>query len=441
MTAAAATAAAFLLAVAVAVTVAAAAFAFTVVMVVAFATAAAFTFSVVVMVAFPAAAAFAFAVVVVVAFAAAAAFAFAVMVVFVAAATALLFTVVVMVAFAAAAALAFTVMVVAVAAATAFAFAVVVMVAFAAAAAFAFTVMVVFVTAATAAALFLTVVVMMAVTTAAALAFTVVMMVVAAAAALAFTVVMMVVAAAAAFAFAVMVMMVVPAAAATAAARVGLAEDDRVEGFFGFGHFKADHAEHLGDVRERKNHEAVFGGRHAHAAVDEGAGGFAQKVDVARHAQHRFDGGTHRPEFTLLVDEALAHFEGTALFDRDRHGPFGRFDRFGPDFTLGARHHEIVGALEDRLSRRGFRRKKLGEFRHFLFPVRCRRLRVSGSGPRAQRPGRVSSLAPRGPGVGWSAYCRRSAVRRHPPKDEGFRSDGPTIGGSGQDLGTPPVWV
>ena len=397
MTAAAATAAAFLLAVAVAVTVAAAAFAFTVVMVVAFATAAAFTFSVVVMVAFPAAAAFAFAVVVVVAFAAAAAFAFAVMVVFVAAATA--------------AALLFTV---------------VVMVAFAAAAAFAFTVMVVFVTAATAAALFLTVVVMMAVTTAAALAF---------------TVVMMVVAAAAAFAFAVMVMMVVPAAAATAAARVGLAEDDRVEGFFGFGHFKADHAEHLGDVRERKNHEAVFGGRHAHAAVDEGAGGFAQKVDVARHAQHRFDGGTHRPEFTLLVDEALAHFEGTALFDRDRHGPFGRFDRFGPDFTLGARHHEIVGALEDRLSRRGFRRKKLGEFRHFLFPVRCRRLRVSGSGPRAQRPGRVSSLAPRGPGVGWSAYCRRSAVRRHPPKDEGFRSDGPTIGGSGQDLGTPPVWV
>ena len=394
MTAAAATAAAFLLAVAVAVTVAAAAFAFTVVMVVAFATAAAFTFSVVVMVAFPAAAAFAF----------------AVMVVFVAAATALLFTVVVMVAFAAAAALAFTVMVVAVAAATAFAF----------------TVMVVFVTAATAAALFLTVVVMMAVTTAAALAF---------------TVVMMVVAAAAAFAFAVMVMMVVPAAAATAAARVGLAEDDRVEGFFGFGHFKADHAEHLGDVRERKNHEAVFGGRHAHAAVDEGAGGFAQKVYVARHAQHRFDGGTHRPEFTLLVDEALAHFEGTALFDRDRHGPFGRFDRFGPDFTLGARHHEIVGALEDRLSRRGFRRKKLGEFCHFLFPVRCRRLRVSGSGPRAQRPGRVSSLAPRGPGVGWSAYCRRSAVRRHPPKDEGFRSDGPTIGGSGQDLGTPPVWV
>ena len=397
MTAAAATAAAFLLAVAVAVTVAAAAFAFTVVMVVAFAAAAAFTFSVVVMVAFPAAAAFAFTVVMVVAFAAAAAFAFTVMVVFVAAATA--------------AALLFTV---------------VVMVAFAAAAAFAFTVMVVLVTAATAAALFLTVVVMMAVTTAAALAF---------------TVMMMVVAAAAAFAFAVMVMMVVPAAAATAAARVGLAEDDRVEGFFGFGHFKADHAEHLGDVRERKNHEAVFGGRHAHAAVDEGAGGFAQKVDVARHAQHRFDGGTHRPEFTLLVDEALAHFEGTALFDRDRHGPFGRFDRFGPDFTLGARHHEIVGALEDRLSRRGFRRKKLGEFRHFLFPVRCRRLRVSGSGPRAQRPGRVSSLAPRGPGVGWSAYCRRSAVRRHPPKDEGFRSDRPTIGGSGQDLGTPPVWV
>lgn len=344
------------------------------------------------------------------------------------AAAAFAFTVVMVVAFATAAAFTFSVVVmVAFPAAAAFAFAVVVVVAFAAAAAFAFTVMVVFVTAATAAALFLTVVVMMAVTTAAALAFTVVMM--------------MVVAAAAAFAFAVMVMMVVPAAAATAAARVGLAEDDRVEGFFGFGHFKADHAEHLGDVRERKNHEAVFGGRHAHAAVDEGAGGFAQKVDVARHAQHRFDGGTHRPEFTLLVDEALAHFEGTALFDRDRHGPFGRFDRFGPDFTLGARHHEIVGALEDRLSRRGFRRKKLGEFRHFLFPVRCRRLRVSGSGPRAQRPGRVSSLAPRGPGVGWSAYCRRSAVRRHPPKDEGFRSDGPTIGGSGQDLGTPPVWV
>ena len=40
---------------------------------------------------------------------------------------------------------------------------------------------------------------------------------------------------------------------------------------------------------------------------------------------------------------------------------------FQLNFTLGARHHEIVGALEDRLSRRGFRRKKLGEFRHFCF--------------------------------------------------------------------------
>ena len=316
-------------------------------------------------VAFVATAAFALAMVM--AFAAAAAFTFTVLMA-VTAATALAFTVVmavaaatafafaVVVAFAATAAFAFTV-VVAVAAATAFTFAVVVMVV-AAAAALAFTVVVMAVTAATALAF---TVVVMAVTAATAFAFAVVVMTVTAAAAFFFTVmVMMAVTAAAATAF---VMMVAVAAAATAAAFV-TNETDRIERGFFFRDFETDHAEHLREVRQRENREAVFGVGDAHAAVNERGGGFTHDVDVARHVKDRFDSRTNHPEGTRFVDEHVVHFERAAFFNGHRNvAEFGR-DDVGPFGTFGGGEKKRVGAFEKNLGGSSLGRQELRKGRH-----------------------------------------------------------------------------
>ena len=278
------------------------------------------------------------------------------------------FALAMVVALAATATFAFTV-VMAVTAATALAFAV--MVAVAAAAALAFTVVVAF--AATAAFAFT---VVMAVTAATALAFTVVVMAVTAATAFAFAVVVMTVTAAAAFFFTVMVMMAVTAAAATAfvmmvavaaaatAAAFVTNETDRIERGFFFRDFETDHAEHLREVRQRENREAVFGVGDAHAAVNERGGGFTHDVDVARHVKDRFDGRTNHPEGTRFVDEHVVHFERAAFFNGHRNvAEFGR-DDVGPFGTFGGGEKKRVGAFEKNLGGSSLGGQELRKGRH-----------------------------------------------------------------------------
>lgn len=211
--------------------------------------------------------------------------------------------------------------------------------------------------------------------------FTVMMMVVLAATALIFMVVMMfataattrflvvmAAAATAAFLFAVMVMMTAAAAtAATAAAACMTLDADGFEGLFDLGDLETDHAEHLGDVRERPNGEALGSFGHFDAAVDEGADGLLHRAQVARHVKNLFNGGTHDPELACVVNENVVDEERALFLNGDGDHAFGRFKGVLPGHALGGRENELLGAGENGLGRGRFGRQELGKSRHFEF--------------------------------------------------------------------------
>lgn len=244
----------------------------------------------------------------------------------------------------------FTVMMMVVLAATALIFMVVMM--FATAATTRFLVVMVM-TAATAAAFLFGMMVVMAATAAAAL----------------FLVVVVPAAATAAFLFAVMVMMMTAAAAtaATAAAACMTLDADGFEGLFDLGDLETDHAEHLGDVRERPNGEALGSFGHFDAAVDEGADGLLHRAQVARHVKNLFNGGTHDPELACVVNENVVDEERALFLNGDGDHAFGRFKGVLPGHALGGRENELLGAGENGLGRGRFGRQELGKSRHFEF--------------------------------------------------------------------------
>lgn len=241
----------------------------------------------------------------------------------------------------------FTVMMMVVLAATALIFMVVMM--FATAATTRFLVVMVM-TAATAAAFLFGMMVVMAATAAAAL----------------FLVVVVPAAATAAFLFAVMVMMTA-ATAATAAAACMTLDADGFEGLFDLGDLETDHAEHLGDVRERPNGEALGSFGHFDAAVDEGADGLLHRAQVARHVKNLFNGGTHDPELACVVNENVVDEERALFLNGDGDHAFGRFKGVLPGHALGGRENELLGAGENGLGRGRFGRQELGKSRHFEF--------------------------------------------------------------------------
>lgn len=243
----------------------------------------------------------------------------------------------------------FTVMMMVVLAATATALIFMVVMMFATAAATRFLVVMVM-TAATAAAFLFGMMVVMAATAAAAL----------------FLVVVVPAAATAAFLFAVMVMMTAATAATTAAASMTL-DADGLEGLFDLGDLKTDHAEHLGDVRERQNSEALGSFGHFDAAVDEGADGLLHRAQVARHVKNLFNGGTHDPELACVVNEDVVDEERALFLNGDGDHAFGRFKGVLPDHALGGRENELLGAGENGLGRGRFGRQELGKGRHFEF--------------------------------------------------------------------------
>lgn len=242
----------------------------------------------------------------------------------------------------------FTVMMMVVLAATALIFMVVMM--FATAATTRFLVVMVM-TAATAAAFLFGMMVVMAATAAAAL----------------FLVVVVPAAATAAFLFAVMVMTAAAATAATAAAACMTLDADGFEGLFDLGDLETDHAEHLGDVRERPNGEALGSFGHFDAAVDEGADGLLHRAQVARHVKNLFNGGTHDPELACVVNENVVDEERALFLNGDGDHAFGRFKGVLPGHALGGRENELLGAGENGLGRGRFGRQELGKSRHFEF--------------------------------------------------------------------------
>ena len=210
--------------------------------------------------------------------------------------------------------------------------------------------------------------VVMVMTAATAAAFLFGMMVVMAATAAFLFAVMVVMAATAAFLFAVMVMMTAAAAtAATAAAACMTLDADGFEGLFDLGDLETDHAEHLGDVRERPNGEALGSFGHFDAAVDEGADGLLHRAQVARHVKNLFNGGTHDPELACVVNENVVDEERALFLNGDGDHAFGRFKGVLPGHALGGRENELLGAGENGLGRGRFGRQELGKSRHFEF--------------------------------------------------------------------------
>lgn len=215
-------------------------------------------------------------------------------------------------------------------------------------------------------------VMMMVVLAATALIFMVVMMFATAATTRFLVVMVMTAATAAAFLFGMMVVMAATAAAATAATAAAAAacmtlDADGFEGLFDLGDLETDHAEHLGDVRERPNGEALGSFGHFDAAVDEGADGLLHRAQVARHVKNLFNGGTHDPELACVVNENVVDEERALFLNGDGDHAFGRFKGVLPGHALGGRENELLGAGENGLGRGRFGRQELGKSRHFEF--------------------------------------------------------------------------
>lgn len=211
-------------------------------------------------------------------------------------------------------------------------------------------------------------VMMMVVLAATALIFMVVMMFATAATTRFLVVMVMTAATAAAFLFGMMVVMAAAAAtAATAAAACMTLDADGFEGLFDLGDLETDHAEHLGDVRERPNGEALGSFGHFDAAVDEGADGLLHRAQVARHVKNLFNGGTHDPELACVVNENVVDEERALFLNGDGDHAFGRFKGVLPGHALGGRENELLGAGENGLGRGRFGRQELGKSRHFEF--------------------------------------------------------------------------
>lgn len=213
-------------------------------------------------------------------------------------------------------------------------------------------------------------VMMMVVLAATALIFMVVMMFATAATTRFLVVMVMTAATAAAFLFGMMVVMAATAAAATAATAAAACmtlDADGFEGLFDLGDLETDHAEHLGDVRERPNGEALGSFGHFDAAVDEGADGLLHRAQVARHVKNLFNGGTHDPELACVVNENVVDEERALFLNGDGDHAFGRFKGVLPGHALGGRENELLGAGENGLGRGRFGRQELGKSRHFEF--------------------------------------------------------------------------
>lgn len=219
-------------------------------------------------------------------------------------------------------------------------------------------------------------VMMMVVLAATALIFMVVMMFATAATTRFLVVMVMTAATAAAFLFGMMVVMAATAAAAlflvvvvpaAATAACMTLDADGFEGLFDLGDLETDHAEHLGDVRERPNGEALGSFGHFDAAVDEGADGLLHRAQVARHVKNLFNGGTHDPELACVVNENVVDEERALFLNGDGDHAFGRFKGVLPGHALGGRENELLGAGENGLGRGRFGRQELGKSRHFEF--------------------------------------------------------------------------
>lgn len=176
----------------------------------------------------------------------------------------------------------------------------------------------------------------------------------------------MVMVAATTAAFIVVMVTATTAATAAATAAAHLFEADTHERFVDFGHFKTDHAEHLGDVGHGQHGKTFgsFGNRNA--TGNERLSGFLQSAHITADVQNTFNSRTHNPEIAFVVHKHIVHFKRTAFFNGNVHGAFCRFKNITPLSTLLGCQHDIVSTIKDRLRRLSISRKEFRQCCHSI---------------------------------------------------------------------------
>ena len=166
----------------------------------------------------------------------------------------------------------------------------------------------------------------------------------------------------AAAALAVMVMMV--AAAASRFVRLGLFRANRGKGTLFEFDVQSCHFKHVRQIADRRREEAVFGDRHAGAAMHERNGRLLKQVRITRHVEHGLDSRTDHPESPRFIDENVVHFQGAHFLDGDFHRAVFGLERLRHRGALIRIEHELLGVLQNGLRRRCVRGQELGELDH-----------------------------------------------------------------------------
>lgn len=165
----------------------------------------------------------------------------------------------------------------------------------------------------------------------------------------------------------VFVMVVATTAATAATTATGMTLDTNwFKGFFHFGHFKTDHAEHLGNIRKRKHSKTFWRFSHFNTTVDQSTYSFLHGAKVTLDMKNLFNGRTNNPELAFVVNEDVINHQRTLFFNSNSNRAFSCFKSITPGHTFFRRDHELLGAFEKGLGRCRFRRQELGKGRHLI---------------------------------------------------------------------------
>lgn len=145
--------------------------------------------------------------------------------------------------------------------------------------------------------------------------------------------------------FVVMMVTATATTTATTAASVTL-DANRFKRFFNFGHFKTNHAEHLGDIGKRKHGKTFRGFSHFNATVNQSADSFLHGAKVTLHVKHLFNGWTNHPELTSVVNKDVVNHQGALFFNGHSNRAFSRFKSITPGHTFFRRNHELLSAFK-----------------------------------------------------------------------------------------------
>ena len=158
--------------------------------------------------------------------------------------------------------------------------------------------------------------------------------------------------------------MVMVSAAAPRIRSLRLFGANRIKGALFEFDVKAGHFQHVWQIADRGREESILGDCDAGASVHERDRGLLQQIRVSRDVEHGLNGRADHPEGSRLIDEHVVHFQGAHFLNGKFHRAVFGFERLRHRSTLIRVEHELLGVLQNGLSRRGIRGQELGELDH-----------------------------------------------------------------------------